>query len=196
MSYMKKYILSFSLIVAFAFYIAINNQNTLTVSSPLAANVGSPGSTGTANGAGTGTNAPAGGTKPVRIIGDDEGGDEGGSAPAPAPTPASTPTPSTQTLAQTGAYKNGTYTGSVADAFYGNVQVQAVVTNGQLSNVNVLQYPSDRGTSREINGIAMPELVQEAIQAQGANVNIISGATQSSEAFQQSLADALAQAKA
>ncbi len=198
---MKKYVLSFSLIVAFAFYIALNNQSTLTVGSltgtPVASNIGSSGN-------GAGANAPAGGTTPAQNnggitgrIGGDDDSEAYAPAPAPAPTPApaSAPTP-TPSSAQTGTFKNGTYTGSVADAFYGNVQVQAVIANGALNNVNVLQYPSDRGTSREINAIAMPQLVQEAIQAQSANVNIISGATQSSGAFQQSLADALAQAKA
>ena len=94
-----------------------------------------------------------------------------------------------------GTYKNGSYVGQVADAYFGNVQVKAIIQGGRLADVQILQYPNDRGTSREINGAAMPQLVQEAIQAQSANVNIVSGATQSSEAFQQSLASALTQAK-
>lgn len=95
-----------------------------------------------------------------------------------------------------GQYRDGTYTGSVADAFYGNVQIQATITGGKLTDVKFLQYPSDRGTSREINNQAMPYLIQEAIQAQNASVQIVSGATQTSGAFQTSLGDALAQAKA
>lgn len=94
-----------------------------------------------------------------------------------------------------GQYKDGTYTGSVADAFYGNIQVQAVIGGGKITNVIFLQYPNDRGTSIEINSQAMPYLTQEAIAAQNANVDIVSGATDSSMAFQQSLAAALSQAK-
>jgi len=60
--------------------------------------------------------------------------------------------------------------------------------------VQFLQYPSDRNTSIRINSRAMPILKQEAISAQNANVNIVSGATDSSQAFQQSLASALSQA--
>lgn len=94
-----------------------------------------------------------------------------------------------------GQYKDGTYTGSVADAFYGNIQVQAVISGGKITDVIFLQSPNDRSTSIEINSQAMPYLKQEAIAAQNANVDIVSGATDSSNAFRQSLGDALNQAK-
>lgn len=104
----------------------------------------------------------------------------------------STPLPAP---ANTGAYKNGTYTGKVADAYYGNIQAQAVISGGRLTDVIFLQYPNDNRTSQYINSQADPMLKQEAIQAQSAKVDIISGASASSDAFQVSLADALAQAK-
>ena len=91
-------------------------------------------------------------------------------------------------------YKDGTYTGKSADAFYGNIQVQAVIAGGKLTDVRFLQYPNDRTRSIAINTLAMPNLKQEAIQAQTANVNIITGATDSSNAFDQSLSSALSQA--
>lgn len=93
------------------------------------------------------------------------------------------------------AYKDGTYTGSVADAFYGTVQVQAVIQGGKVTNIQFLQYPNDQPESVSVNQAAMPSLKQEAIAAQNANVDIVSGATQTSNAFQQSLASALSQAK-
>jgi uncharacterized protein with FMN-binding domain len=46
-----------------------------------------------------------------------------------------------------------------------------------------------------INKEAMPYLKQEAIAAQSTNVDIVSGATDSSMAFQESLGSALALAK-
>ena len=92
-------------------------------------------------------------------------------------------------------YKDGTYTGNPADAFYGNIQIQATIQGGKITNVQFLQYPNDRSRSLAINTLAMPNLKQEAIQAQSANVNIVSGATDSSQAFMQSLASALNQAK-
>jgi len=90
-----------------------------------------------------------------------------------------------------GLYKDGTYQGPQVDVFYGIVEVQVNVKNGQIANVNFLQYPSDRRTSRQINSIAMPYLQQEALQAQSARVNIISGATLTSEGFMMSLDAAL-----
>ncbi len=92
-------------------------------------------------------------------------------------------------------YKDGTYTGSVADAIYGNIQVQATIQNGKITDVQFLQHPSDRSTSVAINIYAMPNLRQEAITAQSANVDTVSGATDSSQAFVQSLSSALTQAK-
>ncbi len=93
-------------------------------------------------------------------------------------------------------YRDGSYTGSVDDAQWGVVQVKAVITNGKITDVQFLQYPNDRSRSIYINSIADPQLSSEAIQAQSANVDIVTGATDSSEAFMQSLSDALSQAGA
>jgi uncharacterized protein with FMN-binding domain len=89
---------------------------------------------------------------------------------------------------------DGTFTGSVENAYYGLVQVEAQVTQGKLVNVKVLRYPSDRRTSVYINSRALPALRREAISAQSANVDIISGATLTSRAFVRSLDTALNQA--
>lgn len=94
-----------------------------------------------------------------------------------------------------GRYANGSYTGSAVDAYYGIVQVKAIVKNGQLADVQFLQYPNDRQHSLELSTYAMPTLTQEAIQAQSAHVDGVSGATATSDAFVQSLASALALAK-
>ncbi len=112
----------------------------------------------------------------------------------PAPKPVSTSVPVVKPPAH-GLYRDGKYTGIVADAYYGNVQVAAVIQGGKITDVQFLDYPQDRSTSREINGQAMPYLITEAIQAQNANVDVISGATATSGAFRESLASALAKAK-
>ncbi|HEY5528179.1 MAG TPA: FMN-binding protein [Thermoleophilia bacterium] len=98
--------------------------------------------------------------------------------------------------AGSGGYNNGSYTGSQADALYGTVQVKAVIQNGRLTDVQFLSQPTDRRRSQSINSQATPILKQEAIQAQSANVQAVSGATLTSEAFVQSLQSALSQAKA
>jgi len=112
----------------------------------------------------------------------------------PAPDSSSVPPPQPPAN-NSGAFKDGQYTGSVADAYYGNVQVMAVIQGGKIADVQFLEYPNDRGTSVRINSQAMPLLTDEAIMAQSANVDIISGATQTSHAFRESLASALAKAK-
>lgn len=109
-------------------------------------------------------------------------------------TPTEPPPTDTPALAQ-GGYKDGTYTGPEVDALYGLVQVRTVIRNGKISDVQFLEYPSDRRTSVRINNYAVPYLQQEAIQAQSANVDIITGATLTSEAFIMSLQSALANAK-
>ena len=163
---MKKYLLSATVIFAFLFYSTLATKNT-PPPSPLISQIiptDSP------------TNPPVATAPPKR------------NTPVPTNRPAATATP------QSGRYKNGTYTGSVADAFYGNIQVAAVIHNGQLASVNILQYPNDRNRSIEINSQALPILQSEAIQAQNASVNMVSGATDSSAAFIQSLTSALSQA--
>lgn len=121
--------------------------------------------------------------------------------PSLVPQPPATPTISapqpTPTLSPkvTGQYIDGSYTGTAADAYYGYIQVKAVITGGKIADVLFLQYPNDRNTSVRINGQALPHLKQEAITVQNAQVDIVSGATDSSLAFRESLASALAQAK-
>lgn len=118
----------------------------------------------------------------------------GNTASNPASTVPTTSSGGTPPASSSTSYKDGTYTGSVADAFYGNVQVEATVSGGKITDIKFLQYPDTHQTSVIINQQAMPYLKQEAIQSQNANVQIISGATFTSQAFQQSLQAALSQA--
>jgi uncharacterized protein with FMN-binding domain len=111
---------------------------------------------------------------------------------APA-TAVPTAVPTTPALAQ-GQFRDGTYDGGPADANWGEVDVQAAIADGRLQAVRFLQYPNHRGRSIAINQQAMPILTQEAIQAQRADVDVVTGATDTSEAFIQSLGAALQQA--
>jgi uncharacterized protein with FMN-binding domain len=133
----------------------------------------------------------------VAVVPTPAGGSRSSSSSAtstPGP-PGATVTPNA-TQAPGSLYRDGSYTGSVADAQWGVVQVQAVIQNGKITDVQFLQYPNDRNRSIEINSYADPQLTSEAIQAQSANVDVVTGATDSSDAFIQSLSDALAQARA
>ena|SRR5665647_652992 len=118
-----------------------------------------------------------------------------GSTPVLPPVSAGQKSSGTSTANATTSLKDGQYTGSAADALYGNIQVKAVIQGGKITDVQFLQYPSDRSNSVRINQQAMPYLTQEAITAQSSQVDIISGATDTSYAFIQSLASALTQAQ-
>jgi uncharacterized protein with FMN-binding domain len=91
--------------------------------------------------------------------------------------------------------KDGEFTGDSIDAYYGYIQVKAVIKNRKLTDITFLKYPSDHRRSIEINTIAMPVLKQEAITAQSANVDTVTGATDTSKAFIESLSSALLKAQ-
>ena len=76
---------------------------------------------------------------------------------------------------------------------YGVVQVQVTFQNGQITDVATLQAPSDNRHSADISSYATPQLRSEALSAQSAQINTVSGATYTSEAYTQSLQSALDQ---
>ena len=91
-------------------------------------------------------------------------------------------------------YKDGTYTGAVTKTNKGDFQVSVVVQNGKISNVNVLLQP-DEEFSQNINKTALPKYVEEAIEAQGSDIALVSGASETFKGFKGSLQDALNKAK-
>lgn len=117
--------------------------------------------------------------------------------PVKQPSKVVTPTPQPVVKPKpTSGWTDGTFLGSNEDAYYGNVQVQAVISLGKLVDVVFLDYPQDNNRSMQKSAHATPILKSEAIASQSANVNTVSGVTYTSEAFKKSLAQALAQAKA
>jgi uncharacterized protein with FMN-binding domain len=167
---MKKFIVATLIIVGFIFYSFIYSHSNQTAVLP---------NVSTGSGSSSRSSNPAAST----------------ATPVAAGTSGATDTPGA-TNTSGGTYKDGSYTGSVADAQWGYIQVKAIIQNGKITDVQFLQYPNDHNRSVMINQYADPQLTSEAIQAQSANVDIITGATDSSQAFIQSLTDALAQAKA
>jgi uncharacterized protein with FMN-binding domain len=65
----------------------------------------------------------------------------------------------------------------------------------KLTGVKVPTYPNHTDRSVVINQQALPVLVQETLQAQSANVDLVSRATDTSEAFIASLQSALQRVK-
>ncbi len=86
---------------------------------------------------------------------------------------------------------DGTFTGDAADTRYGPVQVQITVSGGKITDAQAVQYPQESGRDVRINSTAVPELNQEALQTQSAQIDTVSGATYTSEGYQQSLQSAI-----
>jgi uncharacterized protein with FMN-binding domain len=84
-------------------------------------------------------------------------------------------------------------TGSVISTRYGTVEVQVTVQGGAITDVQAIELPSG-GRSGQISSYAAPLLASEALSAQSANIDIVSGATYTSEGYAQSLQAALDQA--
>ncbi len=87
-----------------------------------------------------------------------------------------------------------TVTGSAVGTRFGPVQVQITVKNGKITNVSAVEYPDNNPRDAQINAVAIPELNQEALSANGANIDMISGATYTSQGYISSLQSALDEA--
>lgn len=111
------------------------------------------------------------------------------------PAALTTTMPSTPSMVSAGAYKDGTYTSTTIQVEYGPIQVSAAVAGGKITNVTMLQNPYDHPRSRQVADYATPILIKEAIAAQSANVDVVSGATETSQGFIEALQSALDQAK-
>jgi uncharacterized protein with FMN-binding domain len=88
-----------------------------------------------------------------------------------------------------------TYTGEVAQTRWGPVQVQITVGKGKITAARPTQVPNGNGSDQVINSYAVPILDQEAVQAQSAQIDAVSGATVTSDGYVQSLQSAIDQAQ-
>ena len=113
-------------------------------------------------------------------------------APAPAsPRPVAhraSPTPAPRrTTAATTVVVNG----APADTQYGPVQVQIRIRAHRIIRADAIDYPQGGSRDREINSYAIPQLDQETMNAQSANIDTVSGATYTSDGYRRSLQSAL-----
>lgn len=119
------------------------------------------------------------------------------SSASPGSPPISTPSPSPTAAAPPVTRTPGssrTLDGPAIPTRYGTVQVRVTITGGRLTDVIALQLPGDRARSVSISSQAGPMLRREALQAQSGRIDIISGATYTSEGYASSLQAALRQA--
>lgn len=108
----------------------------------------------------------------------------GSPLPSASAQPTAAATPATQTL-----------TGPAVSYFFGTAQVQVTMVSGHITDVTALQLPNE-GQSAWISQQVEPMLKSEVLAAQSAQINLISGATYTSQAYAASLQAALDQARA
>lgn len=92
--------------------------------------------------------------------------------------------------------KARTVVGPAVQTQYGTVQVAATVAGRKVQDVRALVMPSGGGRTNEISAQAAPLLRQEAMAAQSAQIDTISGASYTSEGYRESLQAALDRARA
>ena len=103
------------------------------------------------------------------------------------------PMPSADSSASV-ASLSGTFTGSAVQTRFGPVQVRVTLEDGRITRVEAIQVPDGDPRSSQISDSAIPVLVEGTLQAQSSQVDSISGATYTCQAFMQSLESALEQA--
>jgi uncharacterized protein with FMN-binding domain len=118
-------------------------------------------------------------------------GEDQGEQPATEPS-----APATQPAPASSGYKDGSFTGQPIDTRFGTIQVQAIISGHRISDVKALQLPFDHERSLFISQQAEPILHDEVLQSQSAQIDLLSGATYTSQAYAESLQSALDQARA
>ena len=87
-------------------------------------------------------------------------------------------------------WADGTWTGDAISEPWGKFQVAVVISNGTISSISVVRSPSDRHSS-SINSQAVPMLTQSVMASDGTSIDMVSGATWTSESYSESLQSAL-----
>ena len=91
------------------------------------------------------------------------------------------------------ALADGTYTSVATPNEYGEVQLQVTVSGGKITDIAAIAYPNHTSRSQGISAQAIPQLIDRAIGAQSSDIQFVSGATETSTAFANSLQDAINQ---
>ncbi len=133
--------------------------------------------------------------------------------PAATPTPTETPQPTptatatvtsvtTPSPAKTwptffadSVFRDGAFSGKPARTTYGNLQVQVVMHDGRIEDILIMEYPLSTPTSERMSLELIPQLRSQALALQDWDVDVVSGATQTSQAFKKALVYSLREAE-
>ena len=126
-------------------------------------------------------------------------GSSSSSTAAPATTAAATSSTSTKTTASTAtrsrtstaSARTRSATGQDVSFQYGDLEVKVTKSGRRIADVSIVRFGITDPHSQQIDVSAVPQLRQEAISAQSANINGVSGASYTSAAYKQSLQSAL-----
>jgi uncharacterized protein with FMN-binding domain len=168
-----------SLVLLFSYHTSTSSTTAATVQSDAASGAGaaSNGSSGAADTGSSGTGTSGSGSSGTGTSGS-------GSSSSGSSSGGSSGGGSTSSAAKT-------YTGAAVSTQYGDVQVQITVSDGRITKAAVLQVPWSNGQDQQINSQAVPILNDEAVQAQSAHIDMVSGASFTSQGYVQSLQSAL-----
>ena len=86
-------------------------------------------------------------------------------------------------------------TGPLLTTPFSSIQVRAELTRGRLTGVRTLSLSGADAHTRSINARAEPLLREEALRAGSARIDVVSGATYTSESWIQSLRAAMRDAR-
>lgn len=118
---------------------------------------------------------------------------QGSSSSSSSGSTASEPSSSAQATEST-AGVSGTFTGDAVQTRYGAVQVEITVQDGVITSSAAIQYPNRDRHDQQINSYAIPVLNAEAVDAQSAHIDAVSGATYTSVGYVRSLQSAIDEA--
>ena len=152
------------------------------------------------------TSTSSAGTPVASAVGSANGAAAANGATTPAPSTTSsssasssssssaTTTPKATTTSKPTTATAKTYDGTAIMTRYGAVQVEITVANGKITKATVIQVPWNDPRDQEINSQAVPVLNDEVVQKQSASIDMVSGATFTSDGYIQSLQSAIDQA--
>lgn len=120
-----------------------------------------------------------------------EAGSSSASTPTTASESASTTSGTTASTSSVGTASTRSATGEDVSYQYGDLQLKVTVSGNKVTHVSVVQLNVADPHSEEIDQFAIPQLTQEAVSAGSARIDAVSGASYTSQAYEQSLQSAL-----
>jgi uncharacterized protein with FMN-binding domain len=124
----------------------------------------------------------------IRVLSGAQGGAPSAGTPAPSHSTGRQARPHGHATSAAGSR---TVTGALVQTQYGNVQVRVTLRGNRLTDVRAVHLTDSSSTSVQISASAAPMLREEALSAQSANIDLVSGATYTSEGYKASLQAAL-----